>query len=275
MMNNRGQTWIEFIITTVVFLFVIAYLFMGVTGQAKTEIEKVNLQTACLKANGLADVLFQPGMPANWESGNNVTVFGLSNSNRTAISLNKWLKAKEFGFVNISANTTPSSPWRINYKIYAFTPGNDANCKFGNGITICRRASGLNITANSTSQSTTKLILFFPFSTAAIGGTTTETDDYTNTTSGNGTTLSLLLHTNSTDEDFVDVSFAPNPNLIFIDSIEITSPQNITLLLGNKSAIDSFGALTIFQKDMCSSQIKGQIDLGNDTALANMELQAW
>jgi hypothetical protein len=275
MMNNKGQTWIEFIITTVVFLFVIAFLFMGVTGQAKTEIEKVNLQTSCLKTNGLANFLFQPGTPANWESGNNVTIFGLSNSNRTAVSLDKWLKAKELGFVNISANATPGSPWRINYKIYAFTPSNDTNCKFGNGITICRRASGLNITANSTSQSTTKLILFFPFSTATIGITTTETDDYKNTTSENGTKLSLLLHTNSTDEDFVDVSFTPNPNLIFIDSIEINSLQNLTLLLGNKSAIDSFGALTIFQKDMCSSKIKRQIDLGNDAALADVELQAW
>jgi len=275
MMNNRGQTWIEFIITTVVFLFVIAFLFMGVTGQAKTEIEKVNLQTSCLKTSGLANVLFQPGTPANWESGNNVTIFGLSNSNRTAISVDKWLKAKELGFVNISANTTPGSPWRINYKIYAFAPSNDTNCKFGDDITICRRTGGLNITANSTSQSTTKLILFFPFSSASIVSSTTETNDYSNTTSENGTKLSLMLNTNSTDEDFIDVTFAPDPNLIFISSIEINSPQNLTLLLGNKSAIDSFGALTIFQKDMCSSQIKRQIDFGNETALANVELQAW
>jgi hypothetical protein len=124
-------------------------------------------------------------------------------------------------------------------------------------------------------QSTAKLVLFFPFSSAATAGSTLEPDDQATLAAENGTKLSLLMHTNSTDEDFIDVSFAPNPKLIFMESLQIDSPQNITLFLGNTSAMDSFGALTTRQRNLCTTKIKKQIDFGDEIALADFELQTW
>ena len=274
-MMKNGQTWMEFIITTVLFIFVVGFLFFNAVEQVRTEIDKENMQTSCLKSITLENLLEQPGSPMNWDSAGNVTIFGLSNANRTAVSLQKWLKAEQIGFSLISQNSTPSSPWQLSYKIYAFEPNIDVSCSYGNAITICRGNNSLNIIANSSLQSLTKLTLFFPFSTATINSATNESDDQISVTTGNGTKLYLLLNTNQTDQDLVNASFTPRPNLIFIEQAQIESSQNLTLILGNKYAIDSFGAITAEKKGLCTTKIKKIIDFANETILADFELQAW
>ncbi|MEM2874297.1 MAG: hypothetical protein QW063_02540 [Candidatus Nanoarchaeia archaeon] len=276
MMLRKGQTWIEFIVATVVFLFIIAFLFISATLQVRDEVEKIQLQTACMKANALVNLLQQPGSPINWQTTNGVDIFGLSNSDGTSVLLAKWLRAKEFGYVNISVNSTPSSPWKLSYKIYAFEPKIDTNCAVGDAITICRDFDKLGITANSSQQAQSNLILFLPFSTASLGtGSTNESDDIITLTHENGTRLYLRLNTNSTDQDFINLTFMPNPNLIFIESVQIEGVQKLTLFLGNVSAIDSFGAQTIDQRNLCTFKTKGLLKLTNETVLVDWELLAW
>lgn len=272
---RKGQTWIEFVITTIVFLFIVFFLFLNATDRLKTEVEKVQLQKSCLKSAAIEQLLLQPGEPANWSAGNSVTIFGLSNANRTAVNISKWLKAKEWGFSNISANSTPGSPWRIAYKVYAFEPKIDSTCEVGDAITLCRGDGTLTITANSSAQSAIELALFFPFSTAAFASGTNETSDTITFTAKNGTLVTLSINTNSTDQDSISISFVPKPNLVFIDSLRVTSSQQLPLLLGNISATDSFGAATIKQKNLCTTKIKKQLELASEMLLADFELQAW
>ncbi len=113
----KGQTWVEFIIATSVFLLSISFIFTTASGNLKEEIQESRMQEACLKTYQLEALLRNPGDPANWNYPAGFTVFGLNqDSNKSIIVSNtKWVGAKNFTFVNVSVNSTPSQSWRISY----------------------------------------------------------------------------------------------------------------------------------------------------------------
>lgn len=127
MINKKGQTWIEFLIVTSTFLLAISFIFITASGNLKEEVQKSQMQDACLKTYQLEALLRSPGSPANWDYSSGFTVFGLNqDSNKSIIVSNtKWGAAKNFTFVNVSANSTPSQSWRISY-----------TAKYSNGTTI-------------------------------------------------------------------------------------------------------------------------------------------
>lgn len=272
-MSKRGQTWIEFLIATVAFLGAISILFVTVGGKFSEESDKVSFQSNCVKASALGNFFLQPGDPTNWES-SAPDVFGLSNGTPGIVSNAKWLQAKALGFPSIINVSTPSTSWRLDYSISAFKPFTDASCTTKNAISICRSAGLINVTANSTQTSRADLTLFFPASTAAISAS--DADQNTTTTGLNGTEISLVMITNSSDNtDRVNITYTSNPNLIFIKQAVITSGQNITLMLGNKTAQDTFGAITVNPRGLCTTKTRAAIAFDNEVAIADFNLQAW
>lgn len=276
--SMKGQTWVEFIVATSIFLLAIGFIFITATGNLKEEMQKAQQQTSCLKAYELENFLSQPGIPANWTYPSSFTVFGLASGNRTQIvvSNDKWQAMKNFGFANISQNSTPSQSWKLGYDVYAFGMKADSNCTFGNAITLCRGSSNLNITANSTSKSTIKLKLYFPFSNATLGSSTNESDDsIVITSSANGTYVTLTFNTNSTDQDFLNLSLSPNPKLIFIEQFSIEGGQYLPFYLGNVLLQDSFGPFSPPNAMICNTKVSGLLNLTNETLIADFNLEAW
>ena len=281
----KGQTWVELIIATSIFLLSIGFIFVTASGNLKEEIQKSQQQTACLRAYELENFLSQPGTPANWTFSSGVSVFGLGSNNKTQIivSNDKWQAMKAIGFVNLSQNSTPSQSWHINYNTYAFgfnTSRLDSNCAVGNAITLCRNMEHLgiylNVTANSTSQSRTKLELFFPFSAVTIGNSSNESDDLISTASANGTYVNLILNTNSTDQDLVSLYMSPVPKLIFIEQFNVDSGQYLPFLLGNNTLLqDSFGPFSPPNAMLCDTKVSGLLNLTNESLLADFNLGAW
>jgi|GEM_PF-3811846 len=273
MINKRGQTWIEFLIATVAFLGAISILFVTVGGQFREESDKVTFQSNCIKASSLENFFLQPGEPEDWET-DSPDIFGLSNGTPGVVSNAKWLKAKELGFPSIINVSTPSTSWKLGYSISAFETITDASCTTKNAVSICRSSGLLNVTANSTQTTRTSLVLFFPSSTAAIDAS--DADSNTTTTGLNGTEVSIFMITNSSDNtDRVNITFTSSPDIIFIKQSSISSGQNITLMLGNKTAQDSFGALTIKPRGLCSAKTRAAIAFDDEVAIADFNLQAW
>lgn len=126
----KGQTWIEFIIATIIFLLSISFIFITASNDLKEEAQKSEQQTACLKTYELENILSKTGEPTNWVS--SFTVFGLSenNSKPLVVSHNKWQAAKNLGFANVSQNSTPSQSWEISY-IAWYANGTSINDSFG------------------------------------------------------------------------------------------------------------------------------------------------
>jgi hypothetical protein len=276
----KGQTWIEFIIATSIFLLSIGFIFVTASGNLKEEIQKSQQQNACLKAYELENFLSQPGIPANWTFPSGFTVFGLGSANKTQITISndKWQAMKNFGFMNVSQNSTPGQSWHISYDAHAFGVKSDSSCLTGNAITLCRTlgpTSYLNITANSTSQGKTKLKLFFPFSIATLVNATNESNDIISITSANGTYVNLDLNTNSTDQDFLNISLSAIPKLIFIEQFSVESGQYLPFYLGNISLRDSFGPFSPPNAMICQTKVSGLLNFTNESILADFDLEAW
>jgi len=276
----KGQTWVEFIVATSIFLLSIGFIFITASGNLKEEIQKSQQQASCLKAYELENFLRQPGAPADWTFPSGFSIFGLSGNNTPLVIQNdKWQGMKSFGFANISQNSTPSQSWHVSYDVYAFEfdPAiSDSSCTTENAITLCRNSgSYLNITANSTSQSQTKLKLFLPFSSATLIGLTNESDDVANATSANGTSVILQLNTNSTDEDSVSLHLLATPNLIFIEQFNVESGQYLPFYLGNISLQDSFGPFAPPNAMICDTKVSGLLNLTTENLLVNFNLEGW
>ena len=156
MNNQKGQTWIEFIIVTSVFLIAISFIFITASGNLKGEIQKSQMQEACLKTYQLEYLLRSPGVPANWNYSTGFTIFGLNQDTNKSIivSYDKWRDAKNFSFANVSVNSTPSQSWRISYTA-KYNNGTTINDTFGaspspNAIICTTKVNGLlNVTTES------------------------------------------------------------------------------------------------------------------------------
>lgn len=278
----KGQTWVEFIVATSIFLLSIGFIFITASGNLKEEIQKSQQQTSCLKAYELENFLRQPGVPADWTFPSGFSIFGLSGNNTPLIIQNdKWQDMKSFGFANISQNSTPRQSWHIGYDAYAFefdSSAPDSSCITENAVAICRNLGHnpeLNITANSTSQGTTKLKLFFPFSTVTLVTATNESNDVVNITPANGTSVILLLNTNSTDEDFILFELPVIPNLIFIKQFNVESGQYLPFYLGNILLQDSFGPFAPPNAMICDTKVSGLLNLTTENLLVNFNLEGW
>lgn len=277
---SKGQTWIEFIIATSVFLFVVGFLFFFSAGNFREEAENVQFQTNCLKTDALENLLKQPGIPANWDSTGSASVFGLSSENLTkVIPIRKWLIAKSLGYAAISENSTPGDSWRIDYSVYAFEPANSTPCRYGDAITICRSPGWVNVTANTTqvTGATIDLTLFFPLINANVTTNSLESSD-SNVTRHNvgGTEIAMKLKISAPDQDVVNITTFNSPvELIFVRKAFIDSPQDLTFLLGNTSMQDSFGSATVDARNLCSKKVRAAINLTNESMLADFDLIAW
>ncbi len=273
----KGQTWIEFIIATAIFLLSISFIFITASGNLKEEVQKSNQQAACLKVYELENILRQPGVPSNWTSSTGFTVFGLSKGNNTplVISNDKWLAMENFSFVNVSVNSTPSESWNIGYDAYAFEFKPDSFCIVGDGVNLCRASTFIIVDVSSTQESLVQLRFFFPFSSATASSSTTEGDDSIATTAANGTYVTLKLHTNFTDSDSVNMSVSSVPKLVFIDQFNVDSSQAMPFMVGNISLYDSFGAYPPPKAMICDTKVSGLLNLSAESLLVNFNLEAW
>jgi len=285
MSTTKGQTWIEFIVATVIFLFAISFIFITASGNLKSEIQKSQMQDACLKTYELENILQSPGTPANWNSSTGFTVFGLNqNGNKSIIISNtKLLAAKNFTFANVSANSTPIQSWRISYAPLAFGFKVDSSCVIApNSITFCRVISNilgtyLEITANSTFQNKAKVKLYFPLVAVTAASATNESNDVISTTTSNGTYVTLELNINSTDQDAVIIPVSPAtlPKLIFIEQATMENGP-LPIILGNNTLLrDSFGASPPPNALVCVTKVNGLLNLTNESVLTSFDLEAW
>ena len=276
---NKGQTWVEFIISTVVFLFVISFFLFSAIGHFGEESEKAIFQANCLKADALENFLQQPGRPADWHLSGVVQNFGLGDNRTNVILHSKWLEAKEIGYPTLIENSTPEDSWHLSYSVYAFDLTNVTTCRYGNAVTLCRGLDTLNITANTTRDNNTRveLTLFFPLTVANVTSNTLDNRDRNLTSqSSAGTEISAVMNINVTDQDIVNITtFGARPELVFVKKSFIDSTQNITFLLGNVSMAVEFGALTVEQRGLCTKRTKAAINLTSELALADFELAAW
>jgi hypothetical protein len=273
----KGQTWIEFIIATAIFLLSISFIFITATGNLKEEIQKSNQQSACLKVYELENILRQPGVPSNWNSSTGFSVFGLSNGSNMplVISDGKWLAMENFGFVNVSINSTPSKSWNIGYDAYAFEFKPDSFCVIGDGVKLCRANTFIIVDVSSTQESLVQLRFFFPFSSATASSTTTESNDLISTATANGTYVTLKLNTNSTDSDSVNMSVSSVPKLVFIDQFSVESSQALPFKMGGILLQDSFGAYPPPKAMICDTKVSGLLNLSAESLLVNFNLEAW
>lgn len=271
----KGQTWIEFIVATSIFLLSIGFIFITASGNLKEEVQKSQQQTSCLKTYELEYLLKQQGIPADWDSSTGFSVFGLSSGMPLVISNDKWLVMKNFGFANVSQNATPSQSWNINYNSYAFEFKPDILCTVGDGVRLCRTNTYILIDVTSTQQSVAKLQLYFPFSTATAISSDTEGDDLISTTTANGTYINLAFNTNSTDSDSVNISASPVPEFVFVKQLSTESVQEMPFVMGNSSLQDSFGAFAPPNAMICNTKVSGLLNLTTENLLVTYNLEAW
>jgi hypothetical protein len=288
----KGQTWVEFIIATSVFLLSISFIFVTASGNLKEEIQTSNQQSACLKAYELESILKSPGIPVDWDSTTGFLVLGIGKNSSIPITVSndKWLAMQNYGFANVSLNATPSQSWNIRYDVYAFAfnaSNLDTNCITENAVTICRTQTPgfcpcipyIAITANSTQQSKTNLKLFFPFTTIKDASSTNETNDLIAFSTANGTYANIIFNTNSTDSDYIALETAPAladfPPLIFIEQFNVEGSQTLPFYLGNITLRDKFGAFPPPNAMICNTKVSGILDNSNERLLATYDLEAW
>ncbi|MGC8885177.1 MAG: hypothetical protein ACP5KK_01625 [Candidatus Nanoarchaeia archaeon] len=271
---QRAQTWAEFILVSATFISIVGIVCILAFNTASAQSLKLTQTQACLKLQALHNFLIYPGDPPNWNATTDANVFGLGAGNGS-VSYAHWSNASILGYAKVSQKSSPESPWRIDYAIYAFAPLNE-NCIVNqNAVTICRKTDGLQITANSSFANKINLVLYFPLTSINVISST-EPNDQIVQANLNGTILTLLLNINSTDQDEINVSFSSKPDLIFLQKA-VSEKHNFVFLLRNISIQNSFGAQTLLPKNLCTIKLikPFTIEEQNETVLAQFTLSAW
>jgi hypothetical protein len=275
----KAQSPAEFIIVIFAFFIIVIFIFTSDLINTKPEAEKIKEQGACIAAQGLAtSILKEPGRPVNWNPGN-LQILGLTNGTRDFILLTKWLDAQSIGFGALQNRTFPEASWLVTYDVYAFKLKTES-CPSANGSTvICRGLNFLNITANSTVNSVLELDLFFPFTSVSINASNEPDDSATPTSGANGTLVQLILHTNSSDEDKVDISILSAPDLVFIKKSSYLTEGNadLPIYLNDTKITDSIGSGGAVSglNNYCNYQQQALLVKPDENLLAKFEVLAW
>jgi hypothetical protein len=275
----KAQSPAEFIIVIFAFFIIVIFIFTSDLINTKPEAEKIKEQGACIAAQGLAtSLLKEPGRPVTWNPGN-LQILGLTNGTRDFILLTKWLDAQSIGFGALQNRTFPEASWLVTYNVYAFKLKTES-CPSANGSTvICRGLNFLNITANSTVNSVLELDLFFPFTSVSINASNEPDDSATPTSGANGTLVQLILHTNSSDEDKVDISILSAPDLVFIKKSSCLTEGNadLPIYLNDTKITDSIGSGGAVSglNNYCNYQQQALLVKPDENLLAKFEVLAW
>ncbi|MEM4247737.1 MAG: hypothetical protein QXH80_00560 [Candidatus Nanoarchaeia archaeon] len=275
----KAQSPAEFIIVIFIFFLIVIFIFTSNLTNTKPEAEKIKEQGACIAAQGLAtSLLKEPGQPASWNPGN-LEVLGLTNGSQNFIQVTKWLDAQTLGFANLQNKTFPESNWLLTYDIYAFKLKAETCPSANNSAIMCRGTNFLNITANSTINSVLELNLFFPLTSVALYSALEPNDVAVATPAPEGTQVQLILNTNSTDEDKVDMGIVSAPDLIFIKKSDYRTEggADLPMYLNDIKIFDSLGSGGSISglNNYCNSQNNVLLVKSDENLLARFEILAW
>ncbi len=236
---RKGQTSAEYIIVILFFILVTTYLIFSFFRLTSTEIEKVNEQEACAKAELLSNMYLNfKGVDSIWETNYNLTTLGLSTGNSSEINYTKWYEMIQRGEYNVSNSTEQNEPFYISYEAYALPMTNPSSkpppaalSSTPPDVWITRNNKGsFNISAGSSSiVANAKLTLFIPNqgsapTTAACSSGALEAGDTNTTTSRDyGYDLEIDWTTIGSDLDCIVVSITSNVDVIYIKEMSLTN----------------------------------------------------
>lgn len=260
-MNAKAQSPAEFIIVVFVFIIILISIFTAFLAKIHPEIEKAREQESCINAYSLGTFLSkEAGQPSGWTV-TGLQVFGLANGTEDYISYEKWLAAKQMGYVNVRNKTVPDTSYLLSYNIYAFKPKTSDICATENNSAVICRLSATLIRINasvSNSPATLNLRLLIPFSYAELQDfTSLEADDVkTATVTENETVIELELHTSVLDSDELNIYSFEIPKLIFIQKADYKTAgdADLQIFIGNTSVVESFGSASTGANNYCESE---------------------
>jgi hypothetical protein len=290
--NTKGQSSTEFIIVVLFFIIVTIVLLTTYLDLFPAEVNKINQQVACSRAELLAvQLLESPGNDTNWNTTANLNVIGFTKEDPFVIDYNKFEDAKAREYYNLSQDANIEIPFRLSYDAYAINvttetiPTSLANESEPQAYIVRNTDDVLVYLGSNSTTAQLSMKLFFPEATithSACEEVDLESTDI-NTTSSRAEGDEITLNWNVVDEDLdcINISITPTTKLIFIKAMTLentaigkTYPIYLSNLTRLNSEVGSTGDIDP-EKSYCSVERYGLLDHDGEKIPARFKVLSW